>query len=40
MEETLFAETIAEIKGLRRRLGTFMRNYEGCIKTAPSRANI
>ncbi len=40
MHKTLFAETIAEIKGLRARLGAFMRNYESCIKTRPSRENM
>ena len=37
MEETLFAKTVAEITRLRTRLGAFMRNYEDCIKTRPSR---
>ena len=37
MEDTLLAETVADVKGLRTRLGNFMRNYEFCIKTRPSR---
>jgi len=40
VDDTLLAETVAEIKGLRARLGIFMRNYESCIKTRPSRNNM
>lgn len=40
MNENVFVETVAEVKGLRARLGHFMRNFSKCIKTAPSRKNM
>ena len=40
MDNTLLMDTIASIKNIRTRLGSFMRNFQGCIKTSPSRANM
>ncbi len=40
MDDTLLMNTIASVKSIRTRLGSFMRNFKSCIKTAPSRANM
>jgi hypothetical protein len=40
MHDTLFDDTFAEIRRRRGRLGNFMRNFNSCVKTAPSRKNV
>ena len=40
MDNTLLADTVADVKALRGRLGNFMRNFISCVKTAPSRQNM